>query len=123
MHSTILAAGSSGAAIFWTTPIGLVIRTFLGAIGVMILVVAIMRSVTHVHQGKHGQALRLILGAAVLAAFCIDPTLINDLINAFTSVVSDVIKSISSLVGGSKGSSGTTGSSGSTATTIAGNGG
>ena len=100
MTTTILAA-TNGAAAFWGTDIGKIVQVILGALAVIILIIAIIRSITHVHQGKHSQAVRLILGAVVLAAFCFDTSLITLLISAFTSVVQAVIQSISNLIGGS----------------------
>lgn len=103
--ATTNPAGSNSTA-FWSTSIGTVVEVFLAAIGVCILLVAILRSVTHVQAGKHGQAVRLVVGAAVVAAFCFDPPLINALIGAFTHIVSALVNSISGLA--SKGTTPTT---------------
>lgn len=100
---------SSGTAlvakpdVFWNTALGGVLSALLIAIGTVIVVFAIVKAVTSVSQGKPGAALRTVLGAVVIAAFCFQPSLITDLINAGTQVVKAVIDTISSLVSGSGG--------------------
>lgn len=128
MHQTVyhlLAAGCSnvntlgGCATsgntnqLWSTSIGGFIGGILSALGILILVIAVIRGIMDVLGGKPGKAVKLILGAAVLAVFMLQPAFFGDLVSLMATAVKDVINSISQITGGSGGGS-------SPATTVAG---
>lgn len=104
----LMAAGYTptiGGSDFWTTPLGVALRAFLGVIGLLVVIFTIIRVVKSIATGKIGEAVKAVIGAVILAAFLFQPSLVSDTINAGGTIVSKVIQTVSSI--GSGGSGGT----------------
>jgi hypothetical protein len=95
MHSALLTSigliqsgksGETGADIFWNTWMGTLIAAVLGAVGVVVVLVSVVKGFTFVGQGKPGQAVKIAFGAIVLCVFLFRPATMNDVI----SLVADI---------------------------------
>lgn len=101
INSTILAIGTgtgkAGADAFWSSSIGAVLGAFLGVLGVIVVLIAIVKCIGHVTSGKPGAAVKLAIGALVVAAFLFNPEMLQSLVEIFGNIVSKVIESIGSI--------------------------
>lgn len=90
--TTILAVGADPARPdFWATGIGKLIGGFLFVIGILVVLGAIVKGFGAVSKGKIGEAVKIGLGAAVLAAFLFQPSLIESLVDALGDIIKIVI--------------------------------
>jgi hypothetical protein len=89
---------------FWETGLGSVMSSFLGVFGLLIVVYSILRTIKKVAEGKIGEAVKGVLGAAVISVFLFQPSLINTTIESLTGVVKSALETVSE-IGGSDGSS------------------
>lgn len=85
---------------FFDTALGGVVRSFLGAGGILIVIVAILKAIKSVSSGKIGDAVKTILGAVVLAVFMFQPSMITSLISAAAGIIEVIVSSIGDLAGG-----------------------
>ena len=95
MHAALLTtigllqngkSGEQGADLFWNTWMGTLIAAVLGAAGVVVVLVSVVKGFTFIGQGKPGQAVKIAFGAIVLCVFLFRPATMNDVI----SVVADI---------------------------------
>ena len=85
---------------FWTDPgIGPILATFLGVLGILVVIFAIINVIKHVAKGEVGKAVKGVIGSVLLAAFLFQPQLASAAINAGGAVVSKVIDTVSSIAG------------------------
>jgi uncharacterized membrane protein YgcG len=113
-NSIIIAAefdGNIGDTAFWDTGLGSALGTFLGVLGILVVIYAIVRTVKNVAQGKLGEALKGVIGAVLLAAVLFQPTLAQDAIKAGSTVMEKAIDTISSIGESSNGGTGGSGGS------------
>jgi hypothetical protein len=94
----ILAADTTP---FFNTGIGKIIQALLVGVGVIIVLWSALKSVGKISQGKIGDAVKGIIGAVVVAAFCFQPELIGSVIDFGGTIVSSVISSFSGLASNS----------------------
>jgi hypothetical protein len=95
MHASLLttmsllqagSSGETGANLFWDTWMGTLIAAVLGAAGVVVVLVSVVKGFTFVGQGKPGQAVKIAGGAILLCVFLFRPITMNNVI----SLVADV---------------------------------
>jgi hypothetical protein len=95
MHAALLTtigllqngkSGEQGANLFWNTWMGTLIAAVLGAAGVVVVLVSVVKGFTFIGQGKPGQAVKIAFGAIVLCVFLFRPVTMNNVI----SVVADI---------------------------------
>jgi hypothetical protein len=91
MHysSIILAAD---APIF-DTEIGKIIKAFLAALALLILIAGAFKTFSSITSGKPGQAAKVFISTAVVCAFLFNPALFGDLISFMSNIVDAVIGS------------------------------
>ena len=91
----VLAAGvgNPGASTFWASPIGGWIKGILAAVGVVIVIAALFKSAKDGLAGKFGGVAKTLLGAAVIAAICFRPELIETLITLVGNLLDKVLQS------------------------------
>lgn len=99
---------SSGTSQIWSTDIGGFIGAILAALGILVLVGAVVKGVADALSGKLGKTFKVIIGALILSAFMIEPGLFGDLVSLGATVVKDVINSITQLTGGGSSGGGST---------------
>jgi hypothetical protein len=95
MHASLLttigllqagSSGETGAKLFWDTWMGTLIAAVLGAAGVVVVLVSVVKGFTFVGQGKPGQAVKIAGGAILLCVFLFRPITMNNVI----SLVADI---------------------------------
>lgn len=95
MHAALLTtiglvqagnSGEQGANLFWNTWMGTLIAAVLGAAGVVVVLVSLVKGFTFIGQGKPGQAVKIAFGAIALCVFLFRPITMNNVI----SVVADL---------------------------------
>jgi hypothetical protein len=79
---TLLAATS-----FFDSPIGGWVKAILGAVGVIIVIIAVLKAVGNFLNGKVGAGVKTIVMGLVVAAICIQPEIITNLINVMADVL------------------------------------
>jgi len=92
-NSTVEIGGQN----FWDTGLGTILRTALGVVGIIVVIIALLNIVKSIASGRIGAAVKSLIGAVILAAFLFNPGLINQVIEAsggFVSTVIDTIKSV-----------------------------
>ncbi len=82
---------------FWESGLGATMATFMGVLGLIVVVVALINAIKRVADGKIGNAVRGVIGALVLAVFLFQPTLINRSIDAMSSFVESVIETVTTI--------------------------
>lgn len=114
MHHILLAIGGGstfngdvGSTPFWSTAIGHVLSIFLGVLGFLVVIVALVRTIGHVSKGEVGKAVKGAVGSILLAAILFSPQLIGSVIGIGGNVWSDMISTVSSITGSSTPSGGT----------------
>jgi hypothetical protein len=90
MYSSILAAGDTA---IWSTSLGSLLKAILAALGVIVLLIGVAKSISSFTAGTPGKGAKIILGTAVACAFLFNPEMVNSLINFFSTIVSTVISS------------------------------
>ena len=101
MNEILLAVpGDPGRGVdtFWGTQAGTILGMVMGIIGLLVVLMAVVKAFSHVSQGKIGNAVKVVLGAGVLAVFLFQPELITAVINMLGKAVSAVINSGSEIV-------------------------
>lgn len=94
-HALIAQVGGTTARPdFWGTGVGSLISGFLFVLGILVVLGAIIKGFGHIAKGDVGKAVKLALGAAVLAAFLFQPSLIETLIDTFGKMITIVIEGI-----------------------------
>jgi hypothetical protein len=80
------------------TTLGGVLKGFLGAVGVGVVIFVIIKAVGSIAKGSIGPAVKLVLLGAVAAVFLFNPSLVIDLVNALAGVVKSLIGSGSDII-------------------------
>jgi hypothetical protein len=108
MHHILLAVGGGttfngnvGSTPFWDTAIGHVLSIFLGVLGFIVVIVALVRTIGHVSKGEVSKAVKGAVGSVLLAAILFSPQLIGSVIGIGGNVWSDMISTVSSITGSS----------------------
>jgi hypothetical protein len=108
MHHILLAVGGGttfngdvGSTPFWDTAIGHVLSIFLGVLGFLVVIVALVRTIGHVSKGEVSKAVKGAVGSILLAAILFSPQLIGSVIGIGGNVWSDMISTVSSITGSS----------------------
>lgn len=89
--------GSAAASTFWNTPIGGWLKAILAAVGVLVVLVAVLKGARKVLDGKGGAAAQIALGAIVLAALCFKPEILSSMIDTAGAIVEKIIASVGQL--------------------------
>jgi hypothetical protein len=90
--------GSTGQ--FLSTPLGGALGAVMSALGVLIVIIAIIKGVGDaLGKGGLAKSLKMVIGALILGSLLIYPAMIGDLISLFASLIKDAIDSISQLAG------------------------
>lgn len=89
--------GSVNGKDFWADGLGATLATLMGVLGILVVVYALIRTVKKVADGKLGDAVKGVIGAAVLAVFLFQPQLINTTINAVSGFVKSAVTTISNI--------------------------
>jgi hypothetical protein len=89
MYSSILAAPLG----IWETGLGSLIKALLAAVGVIVLLVGVAKSISSFTAGTPGKGAKIIFGTAVACAFLFQPTLVDTLIELFGTIVKSVLES------------------------------
>lgn len=84
-------AGETGADLFWKTSAGTLIAALLGAAGVVVVLVSLVKGFTFIGQGKPGQAVKIAFGAIALCVFLFRPSTMNDVISTVANVFDGVL--------------------------------
>ena len=79
---TLLAATS-----FFDSPIGGWVKAILGAVGVIIVIIAVLKAVGNFLNGKIGGGVKTIVGGLVVAAICIQPEIIVNFIDVMANLL------------------------------------
>jgi hydrogenase-4 membrane subunit HyfE len=99
LSSNLIIAASKGATDFLEkTAIGSVITALLAAVGVIVVILAVVRAVGKISQGKVPDAVKGIVGAGLLAVFLFQPTLVVSLVDMMANLVQAVIGSGDKLI-------------------------
>ena len=88
MYSSILAATT-----IWNTGLGSLIKALLAAVGVIVLLVGVAKSISSFTAGTPGKGAKIIFGTAVASAFLFQPELVNTLVDLFGAIVNSVLTS------------------------------
>lgn len=96
-EGTGAAAAGAGTA-FFDTSLGQALGALLKAGAVLVLIFAAFRAVKDALGGKVGKALQVIIGAAVVAVFMWDPSLISSLLDLFQDLFGLGADSLNELV-------------------------
>lgn len=86
---------------FWSTPIGKWTVAILGAVGIIVVLAAVLKSIPKFTAGKFGDGLKIIIGGLVIAAICIKPSLITDMINTVADLLGKGTDSVNQIGSGS----------------------
>ena len=99
-HYVVLAATTNkGATTFLETSVGKLFTAGLGAVGFLVVVVAIYKVMKKtLDTGFKTSELKTVIGAAILATFCFDPGLVGTLIDGFSTVVDPIASSIKEFI-------------------------
>lgn len=97
----VSSTGNTAATDFWNTSLGQVLGAFLGVLGVLVVIFAVVRVIQHVAKGDIAKAVKGVLGSVLLAAFLFNPTLVQQSIQAGSTIVSKVVNTVSDIAGGS----------------------
>ena len=101
MNDFLLLAADADQTL--NSDIGLVIQTLLGALGVIILLVALFKGVPKFIEGKIGAGLKTVVGGLLVTALCFNPQLLFDLVDLVGSLLgtgTDSIEDITQNPGG-----------------------
>jgi hypothetical protein len=103
--------GSNTSQVFWSTTLGTILSYFLGVIGILVVVFAVVRVIGHVAKGEVGKAVKAIIGSVILAAFLFAPgTLIGNSNSGVIGIGSNIVNAVISTITGITSSGGTTSS-------------
>lgn len=97
---------------FFKDGIGSLLKTAMGMLGVLVIILTIFNSIKHILGGKIGPAVKTIIGGVIISVFLIAPApTIGGLINAGTNIVTALTDTVSGVkpttpAGGSGGSTG-----------------
>lgn len=91
--------GTVGGVDFWDTPLGSFLGTFLGVLGILVVLWSIIRAVKNISTGRVGDAVKGIFGAIIIAAILFQPRLISGAINFGGVIVAKVIDTFSAIGG------------------------
>jgi hypothetical protein len=97
--STIVAQGCDARCFLGTTAGG-VLRGVLAAIGVVIVIAAIVKAVGAFATGKIGGAVKTIIFSTVLAAFMFQPELLVSLVEVISNAVKALLGSSGEIING-----------------------
>lgn len=95
----VLAASTDN---FFSSGIGGVFKSVLVAIGVIIVFVGLFKATKEILAGATPKAVKIILGTLLLAAIMFDPTMIETVINAFSTVIRTLFDSLGDIFGTGK---------------------
>lgn len=84
--------GEKGATLFWNTTMGAVIGALLGAVGVVVVLVSVVKGFTFIGQGKPGQAVKIAFGAIALCIFLFRPVTMNNVISQVADLFDNGLK-------------------------------
>ena len=99
-----LLAEAANTDTFFNTEIGGVVKTFLAAIGVIVVLLAIFKATGKFFNGKGaGEGVKIILLGLVVAAFCFRPELIGTLIDAVGNIIDKIGGDVNEATTGTKG--------------------
>jgi uncharacterized membrane protein len=90
--ATILA-NAQATSFLNETPLGAVIKALLAAVGVIVLIVAAVKSFGKITQGKVPDAMKTIFGAVLLSVFLFQPSMMIQAVTTVSKVVSAAINS------------------------------
>lgn len=93
---------------FWSSSIGGIIKGLLFAMGIIVVIIAIFKTVKDVLAGSPGKAVKTVLWSAVLAALMFKPELVTQLIHVIGNALDSLFKSADDVVnkGGGGGKAG-----------------
>lgn len=103
--ASILAVGADPAAKtdFWSTELGGVLHDLMIAIGIIVVIAAVLKAVSQFTSGKVGGGVKIMVGGFIVAAILFSPTLINDFISAAGSLVETVLRTFSQILSNNRG--------------------
>lgn len=84
LHLVTMAAD---AGAFWGSDLGGVIKSLLVAVGILIVLVALLKGASDLISGKPGPAVKKLVGGFVVAAFCFRPELFSTIIDIFANLL------------------------------------
>lgn len=84
---------SEGADTFWDTGFGTAVGNLLAALGVLIIVIAGIRSIGDVTSGKIGSAVKKIVGALIFGGLLLTPAVFADVGGLFGDMFGSLIDS------------------------------
>ena len=102
--NTLAATGTE----FWNTGLGSILATFMQVIGVLVVIIAIFRVISHMSAGQAAKAFKAFAGSVILAVFLIQPVLINTVLDASAGLVKAALTTASDIAGGGSSSTPTT---------------
>lgn len=79
--------GSGSSSSFWDSGLGGFLSNILVAVGVLVVLISILKAAGKFMGGNISKGIMAIAGGAIVAAFCFQPQLIDQII----TLVSDVI--------------------------------
>jgi hypothetical protein len=88
MYSTILAATD-----LFDTQVGGMIKAILRAVALIVLLIGAAKSISSFTSGTPGKGAKIILGTAIVCSFLFNPAMASQLIEFFSTIVSNVISS------------------------------
>jgi predicted phage tail protein len=98
--------GKVGNTDFWATPLGNVLQTLMGIVGILVVIYAVLKAVKNIATGKVADGVKAIAGAVLLAAVLFNPPLIQKAIAAGGNLVESAIETVSSIGDGSSNTGG-----------------
>lgn len=83
---------------FWGTGIGGIVKALLAAVGIIVVLAAVVKSIGDFVGGKMGKGVQKIVGGLIIGAFCIKPELFDTLLTFTADLLTNGVDSTEKIV-------------------------
>lgn len=89
--------GRAGADNFLNSAIGTVFLSLFGVAGIVVIAIAIIKSVGGFMGGKIGKSIGILVGGLLIGGLCFSLAFLPDLIEVFQGLWKDIVRSVDDL--------------------------